>query len=200
MGNWERAYQYNINGWNGAIQLAKMRVGPLLIEFLTNMLHRIQGLDERRFLLYSAHDSTLSAILGVLIDKPLHWPGYASNFIIELWESTESTTNNKYFFRILYNGVPLKTAWCNNNSPEIHPNTEKYHNSTQSGENVDIFKKHENTLDNNEMNCNTLENLKNYLENTLNLVVDIEMDYNSKSHLTYTPSLMYDVDQECNAD
>jgi len=75
MGNWDRAYQYSIRGWKGALELAKMRVGPLLIEFLTNMLHRIQGLDNRRFLLYSAHDSTLSAILGVLVDKPLHWPG-----------------------------------------------------------------------------------------------------------------------------
>ena len=75
MGNWERAYQYNIRGWNDALELAKMRVGPLIIEFLTNMLHRIQGSDERRFLLYSAHDSTISAILGVLLDKPFHWPG-----------------------------------------------------------------------------------------------------------------------------
>jgi len=75
MGDWERAYQYNIRGWDGALELAKMRVGPLLIEFLTNMLHRIQGLDKRRFLLYSAHDSTISAVLGVLLDEPLHWPG-----------------------------------------------------------------------------------------------------------------------------
>lgn len=108
MGDWERAYQYNIRGWDGALELAKMRVGPLLIEFLTNMLHRIQGLDKRRFLLYSAHDSTISAVLGVLLDEPLHWPGYASNFIIELWESTEKNMKNKYFFRVLYNGQHVK--------------------------------------------------------------------------------------------
>jgi len=198
MGNWERAYQYNIRGWNGALELAKMRVGPLLLEFLTNMLRRIQDLDQRRFLLYSAHDSTISAILGVLLDKPFHWPGYASNFIIELWESTVSTDNNKYFFRVIYNGKPIKMAWCNKSS-DIYQKIIKHQNSTYVKEDINNYKRfEENVIDYDDKSCNTLDNLKTYLQEVINLPVNIDMDYNNKS--TFTPSLIYDVDQECNTD
>jgi len=202
MGNWDRAYQYNIRGWDGAIELAKMRVGPILIEFLTNMLHRIQSVDDHRFLLYSAHDSTISAILGVLVDKPLHWPGYASNFIIELWKSTEENIENQYFFRVIYNGSPIKMAWCNDNSQEILHHSNIHSNKTDTdaelNEELNNYKRFENTIDYEDKSCNTLENLKNYLQDTLNLSIDLELDYNNKS--TSTPSLIYDVDQECNRD
>jgi len=88
-------------------------------------------------------------------------------------------------------------AWCNENS-EIYQKINKHQNSTHLKEDINNYKREENLIDYNDMSCNTLTNFKTYLENTINLPVNVDVDYNSKS--TFTPSLMYDVDQECNID
>jgi len=86
-------------------------------------------------------------------------------------------------------------AWCKGTSEILH---NKKFNTTQSKEKIRNNKRIDETIEYEYMSCNTLENLKNYLKNTLNLTFDIEMDYNNKS--TVLSSSLYDVDQECNSD
>jgi len=92
-------------------------------------------------------------------------------------------------------------AWCNDthktHNQKIHSNTTT-ETTADLKEDLNNYKRYENTIEYEDMYCNTLENLKNYLQDTLHLSVDIDMDYNNKS--ASTPSLMYDVDQECNRD
>lgn len=89
-------------------------------------------------------------------------------------------------------------AWCNKDS-DIYQKINKHQNITHSKEDLNNYKRSdENIIDYDDISCNTLDNFKIYLQDTINLPVNIDMDYNNKS--SFTPSLMYDVDQECNAD
>ncbi|KAL6601086.1 hypothetical protein U3516DRAFT_785822 [Neocallimastix sp. 'constans'] len=61
--------EFHQSRWSGTFELAKMRVAPLLLEFLVNILGRIQGF----------RSSFISAISSVLLDKPFHWSGIIYN-------------------------------------------------------------------------------------------------------------------------
>jgi hypothetical protein len=63
-----------------------------------------------KFYLYSAHDTTLLNMLGVLNSNDVRWPPYASNLLLELWR-----VRGKAFVRVIYNGKVMTPvdSWCN---------------------------------------------------------------------------------------
>jgi acid phosphatase len=73
-----------------------------------------------KFELFSGHDDTIYGLIGILMSKDLRWPPYASNLIFELWEDKKPNVRphsvENYLVRILYNGRPLPTDWCNFNA------------------------------------------------------------------------------------
>jgi len=63
-----------------------------------------------KFRYYSAHDSTLNALLvafDAINDSNHSWPPFAADLIIELWKSNEKSHDNKdsnYFIKLIYCG------------------------------------------------------------------------------------------------
>lgn len=66
--------------------------------------------DYDKFLLYFAHDSTLTPLMTLLGIPPKKWVPYASRLVIELWKEKESSNPadsvgyGPYYIRILFNG------------------------------------------------------------------------------------------------
>lgn len=69
---------------------------------------------KKKFFYYSAHDTSLSALLGALHSQNMRWPPYASNFIFELWSKNSNATDKlvNYSLRMIYNGEAVRTPWC----------------------------------------------------------------------------------------
>jgi len=59
--------------------------------------------DPRKMFLYSAHDSTLIALLMVLGCWDDHWPEFSASLCFELYENKP----NEKYLRVLYEGEPL---------------------------------------------------------------------------------------------
>ncbi|ADM11776.1 acid phosphatase precursor [Encephalitozoon intestinalis ATCC 50506] len=59
--------------------------------------------EEKQILLYSAHDSSMSAILVGLETDVLEWPSYASALFIEIWCNT-----GKQYVRMVFNNRVVK--------------------------------------------------------------------------------------------
>lgn len=69
-----------------------------------------------RYAYYSAHDDTLTALLGGFgLEAAKIWPPYASSFILETWAS--KSVRGQYYVRIIFNGQLQKVAACAN--PEL---------------------------------------------------------------------------------
>ena len=74
-----------------------------------------------KFVYYSAHDTTVGALLVALnkgndLKMDYHWPPFAANLIIELWKNEENKSEPNYYIKVLYMeqvGVPLlrKNTW-----------------------------------------------------------------------------------------
>jgi hypothetical protein len=75
--------------------------------------------EYHKFRYYSAHDSTVNALLITLDvlndgDDDQTWPPFASNIIFELWKDTSSSSsssssfNSNYFVKVFYLGKLLK--------------------------------------------------------------------------------------------
>ena len=66
--------------------------------------------DYDKFLLYFAHDSTLTPLMTLLGIPPKKWVPYASRLVIELWKEKQSSNPadsvgyGPYYVRILFNG------------------------------------------------------------------------------------------------
>lgn len=66
--------------------------------------------DYDKFLLYFAHDSTLTPLMTLLGIPPKKWVPYASRLVIELWKEKQSANPvdsvgyGPYYVRILFNG------------------------------------------------------------------------------------------------
>lgn len=77
-----------------------MQVYLMLLIYLRTGFHK--------FRYYSAHDSTLNALLAAfdLIDENHTWPPFAADITIELWKNMESQENSTkdYFMKIYYCG------------------------------------------------------------------------------------------------
>ena len=55
----------------------------------------------KKIVYYSAHDSTIGAVLGAFNLTQWRWPPYASNILIEMWKPED---NSEHFVRFIYNG------------------------------------------------------------------------------------------------
>ena len=71
--------------------------------------------NDPKFFVYSVHDSSLAAILGILQTSDLVWPPYASNLIFELWDDPEVGP----FVHILYNGETFPLSSIGSHKPYI---------------------------------------------------------------------------------
>lgn len=66
-----------------------------------------------RYAYYSAHDDTLTGLLGGFgLEAAQTWPPYASSFIIETWAS--KAAQGQYHVRVIFNGVLQKIPACAN--------------------------------------------------------------------------------------
>ncbi|KAI9293713.1 phosphoglycerate mutase-like protein [Neoconidiobolus thromboides FSU 785] len=114
-------------------QLARLRIGGFLMELKRNLLIKISNYfnlkfieaehltlfnSDLKFFYYSAHDTSIAAILGALHSDDMNWPPYASNLIFELWVAKNKTIKdkedilNQIKLRMIYNGKKLATSWC----------------------------------------------------------------------------------------
>lgn len=62
--------------------------------------------------LYSAHDSTLSAVLAAFGVGDGGWPPFASHLAMELFHRPLARPEQAWFFRLLYNGKALLPKGC----------------------------------------------------------------------------------------
>ncbi len=73
--------------------------------------------------MYSAHDDTVSLILGSLGLNDGYWPSYSAHIVFELWQDgtkrtagapAENSGAGSYYVRVIYNGQPgtLALAGC----------------------------------------------------------------------------------------
>ncbi|KAJ3179328.1 Acid phosphatase-like protein 2 [Geranomyces variabilis] len=87
-------------------EYSRLYVGPLMGE-LTDMA---RGPRSSKLQIFSAHDSTVAAMIGFLNATSVTWPPLRSNLIFEYWKRPNGTK----FSRIVYNGAigGPKAAWC----------------------------------------------------------------------------------------
>uniref|UniRef100_A0A914QZH4 Uncharacterized protein n=1 Tax=Panagrolaimus davidi TaxID=227884 RepID=A0A914QZH4_9BILA len=89
-------------GWPENVELITLKGGVLLKTLIDNMDLVLAGKTKKKFFMYSAHDTTLSALLRTLEAKHeilgIHAPDYAATVILELWEAD----NNVPFIRLRY--------------------------------------------------------------------------------------------------
>jgi len=84
-------------------ELLHMVMGRLLQEIVGNMDACIAGESKEKLHLYSGHDTTVVPLLAAFGMNLDHWPPYASNIVIELWECM-SHGKAEYYVRAMYNG------------------------------------------------------------------------------------------------
>lgn len=75
-------------------------------------LKTVEEVENHRFIYYSAHDSTIAAVLVALNRNnkhkmEYHWPPFAADIQIELWKNDVEKNNSNdenYFIRVYYLG------------------------------------------------------------------------------------------------
>jgi len=98
--------------------------GPFLHLIKKNINKAIEkeklNVKHKKFIYFSAHDSTLSALLvainlGNENKMDYHWPPFAASIIIETWKSNKETNKNSnedYYVKVLYLEKPLVLSQC----------------------------------------------------------------------------------------
>ncbi|XP_063162774.1 2-phosphoxylose phosphatase 1 [Candoia aspera] len=91
---------------------ALLATHPILNQTVNRMLRIAEGKKEELFVLYSAHDVTLSPVLSALGITGAKFPRFAARLVFELWKDEKKYKEN--FIRILYNGVDVtfQTSFC----------------------------------------------------------------------------------------
>jgi hypothetical protein len=69
---------------------------------------QIKGSMTKKFVLYSGHDSTMTALLSALDAFDGQRPAYAARVLFELWRAKEPTIG--YLVRVLYNGCAIQSS------------------------------------------------------------------------------------------
>eukprot|EP00049_Salpingoeca_infusionum_P010401 m.177800 g.177800 ORF g.177800 m.177800 type:complete len:481 (+) comp14636_c0_seq1:76-1518(+) len=97
--------------FNGTTE-RRLSGGPLLNEMIGQMYSRLSDQTKFRVLLYSAHDTTVAALLEALNTN--HWrahqPPYASAVLVELYRE-EANPSPQYFVQVTYKNESAVTAW-----------------------------------------------------------------------------------------
>lgn len=91
---------------------ALLATHPILNQTVNRMQRIAEGKREELFVLYSAHDVTLSPVLSALGITQARFPRFAARLVFELWKDGKKF--NEHFIRILYNGVDVtfQTSFC----------------------------------------------------------------------------------------
>jgi len=102
---WENIVQLDIDLFAWYIrdpEQKRLRGGPLLTEIIRNIKKKINDPEDKsRLFAYSAHDSTITAFMGLLEMYDNDPPGYASCIVFEL-----HYINNHYVVQMLYRSGP----------------------------------------------------------------------------------------------
>ena len=94
-----------------------------------NHLYRLNGVlkelvenlsEPQKIHFYSAHDSTMSVLAGYFGVKGYLWPSFASNMVIEVWE-----TDGADVVRIFYNGQLFKYMPLNSLTKKLRKDMNK---------------------------------------------------------------------------
>uniref|UniRef100_A0A1B6KL21 acid phosphatase n=1 Tax=Graphocephala atropunctata TaxID=36148 RepID=A0A1B6KL21_9HEMI len=91
--------QFAMSTWTP--KLARLKTG-LLVKEMINHLHKKsenKAKPNRNMWIYSAHDSTISALLNALGMFDLQIPGYASAVLMELWMDSQGNHQVMMFYR-----------------------------------------------------------------------------------------------------
>ncbi|KAG0308613.1 Lysophosphatidic acid phosphatase type 6 [Linnemannia gamsii] len=93
-----------------SFELLKVGFGPAVDMIRRNIVGGKEGGEGVVFSLYSGHDTMLMPLLAVLDSLDIRWPPYASNILIEEWE----TPSSEKYIRVIYNNriVRTKSDWC----------------------------------------------------------------------------------------
>jgi len=102
LASWEINYLWN-NGPYG-----KLGMGFFINELSNRMINAVNGFDPAKFVLYSAHDSSVGPIIATLGMYDGLWPPYRSHAHFELWRNA----SGKYFVQVKYNNKVLLPPGC----------------------------------------------------------------------------------------
>ena len=97
--------------------IADVATHPMLIQMAKRMIDKSRDKTKLKFILYSAHDSTVTPLLLNLgVHDRNKWTPYATRLVIELWRDTTSSQDSiePLYFRVLVNGkaVTSKMKFC----------------------------------------------------------------------------------------
>ena len=97
--------------------IADVATHPMLIQMAKRMIDKSRDKTKLKFILYSAHDSTVTPLLLNLgVHDRNKWTPYATRVVIELWRDTTSSQESiePLYFRVLVNGkaVTSKMKFC----------------------------------------------------------------------------------------
>ena len=97
--------------------IADVATHPMLIQMAKRMIDKSRDKTKLKFILYSAHDSTVTPLLLNLgVYDRNKWTPYATRVVIELWRDTTSSQDSiePLYFRVLVNGkaVTSKMKFC----------------------------------------------------------------------------------------
>ena len=97
--------------------IADVATHPMLIQMAKRMIDKSRDKTKLKFILYSAHDSTVTPLLLNLgVHDQNKWTPYATRVVIELWRDTTSSQDSiePLYFRVLVNGkaVTSKMKFC----------------------------------------------------------------------------------------
>ncbi|KAJ3280202.1 Acid phosphatase-like protein 2 [Borealophlyctis nickersoniae] len=108
--HWWGLYEYDPT----RVEEARLKVGPLLLELISHFF----GDGGGAVYYYSAHDTTISALLGVLRGDDRRWPPYASSLVWEVWRPDEGGEDQgEHLLRLIYNGDVVRVPWCQARDP-----------------------------------------------------------------------------------
>ncbi len=103
IGNWE--YRFKYGAGNDSLVAAKLRLasGLLIRELLDHIYHG----SVHKLVYYSVRRNSFGPLLGILQGRPISWPPFISNLILEVWGRRRERA-----VRVIWNGEELKLSWC----------------------------------------------------------------------------------------
>ncbi|CAH1774424.1 unnamed protein product [Owenia fusiformis] len=100
------------NIYNEAYQkFQRLAIHPLIFEIALRMFNQTRSLNVPKFVLYSGHDLTVTALSVALGVNNGEWPKYATRFVLEL---IQSKNGSKFYIRAIFNGkdITSKVLFC----------------------------------------------------------------------------------------